>query len=416
MTPSFAVELAAGTKISLRLSGQTWNVLDNDAACFAGAQKPLSLSALIARLLPVLAPEAEASVAWTCTCSGLARNSTAWNHRYEELCRNVQARLDAPRRSRAISLNAGMCSFSQSSAAADAAGILLPGSKKALYPVYAEYIAALLEEYAAKSYSAREQLFFRPICEVIRKAAAEGNSLALTHQDGQRYRFWPRPAGALLTDTLLPYTYLVGFRVMEQADGKPRKYASLRLSEIREACPAAPSDLTKRELKELENAIEERGIPYLSGDHAGWALVCFAKNDLDDFRKRLINRPVGHRCTAAEALLPGLPPDAEVWMLEGTEWKLWIYLRTFGDIYIFAGKDLTPELWAALAGETAAGRSAASQQEAVKAIRSTFLKKLQRKTVKWHQNAHSGLQDFAQWKATHNAKPGRACFHSVPAI
>ena len=108
MTPSFAVELAAGAKISLRLSGQTWNVLDNDAACFAGAQKPLSLSALIARLLPVLAPEAEASVAWTCTCSGLARNSTAWNHRYEELCRNVQARLDAPRRSRAISLNAGM--------------------------------------------------------------------------------------------------------------------------------------------------------------------------------------------------------------------------------------------------------------------------------------------------------------------
>ena len=203
---------------------------------------------------------------------------------------------------------------------------------------------------------------------------------------------------------------------MEQADGKPRKYASLRLSEIREACPAAPSDLTKRELKELENAIEERGIPYLSGDRAGWALVCFAKNDLDDFRKRLINRPVGHRCTAAEALLPGLPPDAEVWMLEGTEWKLWIYLRTFGDIYIFAGKDLTPELWAALAGETAAGRSAASQQEAVKAIRSTFLKKLQRKTMKWHQNAHSGLQDFTQWKVTHNAEQGRACFHSVPAI
>lgn len=412
MTPSFAVELTAGAKISLRLTGQTWNVLDNDAACFAGAQKPLSLSALVARLLPVFAPEAEASVTRACICSGLVKNSAAWNRRHEELCRNVQARLDAPRRSRAISLNTGLCSFSQSSAAAEAAGILLPGSKKALYPVYAEYIAALLEEYAAKSYSAREQLFFKTICDVVRKAAAEGNSLALTHQDGQRYRFWPRPAGALMTDTLLPYTYLVGFRVMEQADGtiangKFREYASLRLSEIREACPAAPSDLTSRECKGLEDAIVERGIPYLSGDRAGWALVCFAKNDLDDFRKRLINRPTGHRCTAVEALLPWLPPDAEVWMLEGTEWKLWIYLRTFGDIYIFAGKDLTPELWAALARETAAGRSAASQQAAVKAIRSTFLKKLQRKTVKWHQNAYSGLQGLAQWKAAHHAEPDR---------
>ena len=360
MHSRFQQKLIPGGKLPLRISSQTMRVLSNDITCFSDYETPISLSKLIAVILNQFADEAACSVYRRCEASSLKAGSDAWAKMQQNLCNKAAALLSRARKSHPISLNAALCEFSARDDVARESYIEYKWSsterKKAhitpktplksfLYEDFQDYVAALLEEYAELSYSRREQIFFRDICVCLKDAEQHGKVLHLYRKDGS-FRFWPRPDGALLSDALLPYNYLVGYRTKEKPDGslmwQSRQPVSFRLSEIRSLSEAGSSDLTSIEAARLEDAIANYGVAYLFGENA-WTLVCFSPLGANDFHKRLINRPAGKRLSAIEELLPDFPAGSEIWRLEDRKWKINIYLRTFGKtVYRFSLQELTP--------------------------------------------------------------------------
>ena len=425
MHSRFEQKLTPGGKLPLRISSQTMRVLCNDITCFSDYETPISLSKLIAVILNQFADEAECSVYRRCEGSSLKVGSDAWTKMQQNLCNKAAALLSRARKSHPISLNAALCEFSVQDTVARESYVeykwssterkkahITPKtpSKSFLYEDFQDYVAALLEEYAELSYSRREQIFFRDICVCLKDAEQHRKALHLYRKDGS-FRFWPRPDGALLSDALLPYNYLVGYRTKEKPDGslmwQNRQPVSFRLSEIRGLSEAGPSDLTSAEATYLEDAIANHGIAYLFGESA-WTLVCFSPLGANDFHKRLINRPAGKRLSAIEELLPDFPVGSEIWRLDDRKWKIKIYLRTFGEtVYRFSLQDLTPAIWDILVKEEVqiryVGKKKALRQPSdVKAAASanleqTFMSELPDDTSDWYQSALDSTKSWHIW-------------------
>lgn len=434
MHSRFEQELVAGGKLSLRISSQAMRVLNNDIACFSDYETPISLSKLIAVILNQFADEAECSIYRRCEASSLKVGSDAWMKMQQNLCNKAAALLSRARKSHPISLNAALCEFSVRDTVARESYVEYKwdpserkkahitsktSSKSYLYEDFQDYVAALLEEYAELSYSRREQIFFRDICICLKDAEQHGKALHLYRKDGS-FRFWPRPDGALLSDALLPYNYLVGYRTKENPDGSlvspspaVRQPVSFRLSEIRGLSEAGPTDLTWAEINHLEDAIANYGIAYLFGESA-WTLVCFSPFGANDFHKRLINRPAGKRLSAIEKLLPDFPAGSEIWRLDDRKWKIKVYLRTFGEtVYRFSLQDLTPAVWDILVKDAIQMRcvgkkKALRQPSAVEAAASanleqTFMSELPDDTSDWYQSALDSAKSWSDWvkKSSH---------------
>lgn len=425
MHSRFQQKLIPGGKLPLRISSQTMRVLSNDITCFSDYETPISLSKLIAVILNQFADEAACSVYRRCEASSLKAGSDAWAKMQQNLCNKAAALLSRARKSHPISLNAALCEFSARDDVARESYIEYKWSsterKKAhitpktplksfLYEDFQDYVAALLEEYAELSYSRREQIFFRDICVCLKDAEQHGKVLHLYRKDGS-FRFWPRPDGALLSDALLPYNYLVGYRTKEKPDGslmwQSRQPVSFRLSEIRSLSEAGSSDLTSIEAARLEDAIANYGVAYLFGENA-WTLVCFSPLGANDFHKRLINRPAGKRLSAIEELLPDFPAGSEIWRLEDRKWKINIYLRTFGKtVYRFSLQELTPAVWDILVNDAiqmhcVGKKKALCQPSDVEAAASvnleqTFMSELPDDTSDWYQSALDSTKSWPVW-------------------
>ena len=425
MHSRFEQKLIPGGKLPLRISSQTMRVLSNDITCFSDYETPISLSKLIAVILNQFADEAACSVYRRCEASSLKAGSDAWAKMQQNLCNKAAALLSRARKSHPISLNAALCEFSARDDVARESYIeykwssterkkahITPKtpSKSFLYEDFQDYVAALLEEYAELSYSRREQIFFRDICVCLKDAEQHGKALHLYRKDGS-FRFWPRPDGALLSDALLPYNYLVGYRTKEKPDGslmwQSRQPVSFRLSEIRGLSEAGSSDLTSIEAARLENAIANYGVAYLFGENA-WTLVCFSPLGANDFHKRLINRPAGKRLSAIEELLPDFPAGSEIWRLEDRKWKINIYLRTFGKtVYRFSLQELTPAVWDILVKDAiqmhcVGKKKALCQQSDVEAVTSAnleqaFMSELPNDTSDWYQSALDSTKSWPVW-------------------
>lgn len=428
MHSRFEQKLTPGGKLPLRISSQAMRVLNNDITCFSDYEAPISLSKLIAVILNQFADEAECSVYRRCEVSSLKVGSDAWTKMQQNFCHKAVSLLSHARKSHPISLNAALCEFSVRDTIARESYVeynwALSERKKAhitpktppksyLYEDFQDYVAALLEEYAELSYSRREQIFFRDICVCLKDAEQHGNALHLYRKDGA-FRFWPRTDGALLSDALLPYNYLVGYRAKENPDGSlvcqapmARQPVSFRLSEIHSISKAGPSDLTPAENARLEDAIANYGIAYLFGESA-WTLVCFSPLGANDFHKRLINRPAGKRLSTIEELLSDFPVGSEIWRLDDRKWKIKIYLRTFGEtVYRFSLQDLTPAIWDILVkdsiqmhcvGKKKALHQPSDVEAAVSAnLKQTFMSELPDDTSDWYQSALDSAKSWPAW-------------------
>ena len=435
MSSYFKQHLSAGGKLSLRLSSQTIRVLNYDITCFLDPRERPSLSKLVATILTQFADTADSSVHRCCESRLLRENTPEWKKAQDVLCDKVRALLCRSRKTVKISLNKDICIFSERSMVEQESVVPYAWTAEQrskakvrarpgyLYGTFQDYAAALLEEYASLSYGAREQIFYRSFCETLNKAKNAHIALHLTtfSMPDVVFRFWPRPDGALLSDPLLPYNYVVGYSLKESTDGsltphykKERLPASFRLSSIEQLSEAGLSDLNSTECDTLEDAIEEKGVPYLFSKKISkkvWALVCFSKDGASDFRKRLINRPSGTRIPKIETLLTGFPTNAEVWLLKDLDWKMTAYLRSFGaSIYLFSFEELTPDMLDTLIDEEVqklkigtnqsekSTETKATQRASVATkLEQTFLYDLKDEILHWHQDALSGMEQWDAW-------------------
>lgn len=437
MRSRFEKKSSAGAKLSLRLSSQTLRVLNNDVVCFSSPKVQLNLTQLVSTILVCFSSQANSSVHHCCEIISQDETSPEWKKTQDDLCKKAVALLTRSRRTQTITLNNDIIHFSQGSIAQYESTVLYPWTEEQrqkaklpscpdyLYSTFQDYVAALLEEYADLNYREREKIYYKETYENLDSAHAF--HLTTFSSPGDRFLFWPRPGNGserenkdefLMSDPLLPYNYLVGYSVKENADGslpsqykKERAPASFRLSTINDtAVVAGCSDLSQPECDKLEDLIKEYGVAYLFGERF-WALVCFSAGGAADFRKRLINRPAGTRMPKIEAFLPGLPAHAEVWMLQDTNWKITRYLRSYGDgVYLFSAQELTPEIYEVLIdaelqkqkrGKKKSGDPAeikATQRKKIDTqLRKTFLANLKEDTLNWYRSALSRMDHWDAW-------------------
>ena len=119
---------------------------------------------------------------------------------------------------------------------------------------------ALIEEYARKPYYEREAIFCKKTILKIREALGFGRIMKITTQ--RRHIQYVKPY-AIEADSEQFYHYLAGF-IGSDPNG-PWRVGSVRLSSISD-CEIlhTPSDITAQQRAELDLAIREKGIQFLS--------------------------------------------------------------------------------------------------------------------------------------------------------
>lgn len=380
-----------GDSLYLRLSPYTWRILDNDRQCFYELGESISYSTFVERVLTHFYNyrtdlyTVESSVYHACKyrLPNSTPEDTNWIALEKELIKKVKARTQFLHKKRPnntansddplndlpdIHYKVGMFEFIGKPVLSKYNKVRDPrdpakwefikaelsviekttGSKPIyLYNDFRDYLCALLEEYAGLPYSLRERIFFRDICEEIESAQKlyQGAcEIRFTTQDGRSYKLKPYST-PVLSDTLLPYNYLVGFSSPVDSPESALAVNSFRLSMIRSIDDIVKLDLKQTTATEAESnaqidrALRLYGVAYLSAIYhpdSAWitAEVEFSPQGVSDLRRRLANRPQCERkpdCTPGSASTSSSAPNkTEVWLLTGYEWKLELYLMPFG--------------------------------------------------------------------------------------
>lgn len=374
-----------GDSLYLRLSPYTWRILDNDRQCFYELGESISYSAFVERVLTHFYNyrtdlyTVESSVHHACKyrLPNSTPEDTNWIALEKELIKKVKARTQFLHKKRPnntansddplndlpdIHYTAGMFEFIGKPVLSKYNKVRDPrdpakwefikaelsviekttGSKPIyLYNDFRDYLCALLEEYAGLPYSLRERIFFRDICEEIESAQKlyQGAcEIRFTTQDGRSYKLKPYST-PVLSDTLLPYNYLVGFSSPVDPPESALAVNSFRLSTIRSIDDIVKLDLKQTTATEAESnaqidrALRLYGVSYLSAIYhpdSAWitAEVEFSPQGVSDLRRRLANRPKCER--KPDGTSGSAPKGTEVWLLTGYEWKLELYLMPFG--------------------------------------------------------------------------------------
>lgn len=374
-----------GDSLYLRLSPYTWRILDNDRQCFYELGESISYSAFVERVLTHFYNyrtdlyTVESSVYHACKyrLPNSTPEDTNWIALEKELIKKVKARTQFLHKKRPnntansadplndlpdIHYTVGMFEFIGKPVLSKYNKVRDPrdpakwefikaelsviekttGSKPIyLYNDFRDYLCALLEEYAGLPYSLRERIFFRDICEEIESAQKlyQGAcEIRFTTQDGRSYKLKPYST-PVLSDTLLPYNYLVGFSSPVDPPESALAVNSFRLSTIRSIDDIVKLDLKQTTATEAESnaqidrALRLYGVSYLSAIYhpdSAWitAEVEFSPQGVSDLRRRLTNRPQCER--KPDGTSGSAPKGTEVWLLTGYEWKLELYLMPFG--------------------------------------------------------------------------------------
>ena len=372
-----------GDSLYLRLSPYAWRILDNDRQCFYELGESISYSAFVDRILTHFYNyktdlyTVESSVYHACKyrLPNSAPEDANWIALEKELIEKVKARTQYLHKKRPnntanstdplndlpdIHYTAGMFEFIGKPVTGKYNKVRDPRdpskwefikaelSVKAnkskdqyLYNSFRDYLCALLEEYAGLPYSLRERIFFRDICEKIESAQKSNKGACEIHfttQGGHSYKLKPYST-PILSDTLLPYNYLVGFSSPADPPESALAVNSFRLSMIRSIDDIVKLDLKQTTATEAESnaqidrAIRLYGVAYLSAVYhpdSAWITseVEFSPQGVSDLCRRLANRPQCER--KPDSTSDSAPKETEVWLLTGYEWKLELYLMPFG--------------------------------------------------------------------------------------
>ena len=154
------------------------------------------------------------------------------------------------------------------------------------------YLKAVIEEYARKSYFEREAIFCKNTLETIRMAIRLSVMLKVTTQN--RYVQYVRPY-TIQGDPEQLYHYLAGY--LAPGPNGPWRLGSIRLSMITDCEDAfESSDIQAEQIAELDAAIRKNGIQFLSDathtDLPERIVVEFTKQGKQMYHKMLHLRPM----------------------------------------------------------------------------------------------------------------------------
>lgn len=126
---------------------------------------------------------------------------------------------------------------------------------------FSRYLRAVLQEYAAKTFYQREEVYFAEQLRLIQTSAANGELLRIRTKKGSEFDV--RPYG-VLSDRQETYHYLVGIACPPN-DRAAERITCFRLSNLEKLRPSAKRSgrLTKEESNEIEARIRNVGVQFL---------------------------------------------------------------------------------------------------------------------------------------------------------
>lgn len=126
------------------------------------------------------------------------------------------------------------------------------------------YLKCVIEEYTELPYFQRERVYFREFYDLVETAIQTERLLKMTLPNGVKYYVYPYK---LAEDALSSRTYLTGYLVLSSDPDKNKKIASMRLPRVKNIQILKQSGhLTKKNISDLENAIENRSVQFLLGE------------------------------------------------------------------------------------------------------------------------------------------------------
>lgn len=187
------------------------------------------------------------------------------------------------------------------------------------------YVKAILEEYAEKTYSEREQIYCKAHFNEIEKAIGDKTQLRITlkgtdHSRGveRNRRMYVKPY-KICQDSERMYNYLVGL-ISSDREG-PWRIAAIRLSSM-ESCTKLeiPAFLSAAVRKEIGNQLNKHGVQYISSNDQNQKILVQLTPAGEKMYRRLLHlRPV---CTAKY--------EKSVYEFECTQWQAINYFFKFG--------------------------------------------------------------------------------------
>lgn len=164
-------------------------------------------------------------------------------------------------------------------------GILRNSKEDALFPAAADYLSALVQEYAALPHERREMIFFGDIIKEIESGIRKKHEVEIVTSD-KTYLMRPY---MIATNGLQPYHYVIGYAHRRDMD-VPDKLCAFRLQRIQSAeeQSARRFSFTDAEKKECrEKLLAPSKIPYLAGDE-GKVIVRLTPRGIDMYRSFIL--------------------------------------------------------------------------------------------------------------------------------
>ena len=195
------------------------------------------------------------------------------------------------------------------------------------------YISQLVEEYATKSFYEREGIVYKDIIDTIQLAIDSGSRLTIKTAKDAIYHLKPYN---VMTTPVSTYHYLLAYDANDIPSHKNQsvKTLSFRISNIKQVKieKAKNGWLTFAERNEIDNAIKERGVPYIgSTAHPKWIKLWLSDVGIKNYNSRLHNRPQGTHSD----------DDPHIYTFDCTTTQILYYFLNFGkDVKIIAPESL----------------------------------------------------------------------------
>lgn len=168
------------------------------------------------------------------------------------------------------------------------------------------YLKAIIEDYASKSFRERELIYFFDRVKTINTAIKEKRGLALKTSGGTFFFIYPYK---IVSDQMLMYNYLIGYSQKEDEDIKrPITLRISRLSDIK--LRGTNKSLKDEEIAALEDSANKKGVQFLGSEERD-VVVKLTENGKRRYINQLHLRPecieirngdeYVFRCTPAQA-------------------------------------------------------------------------------------------------------------------
>lgn len=158
------------------------------------------------------------------------------------------------------------------------------------YKNVGQYVKAVLEEYASKSFFEREEILFRDMLQMIDQCIKTGTLLRIQLHNGS---IDMKPYG-VYADREQEYHFLTGYSCPKGAPSKEEKIGSVRLSQILSIQTRSfrSGRLTNEQKKSLQHVIHTSDIQFLNQDPEEDIIVYMTKEGVQKYNKMLHLRPL----------------------------------------------------------------------------------------------------------------------------